>query len=98
MDVTVYGKSGLQNRVSCMHVRECMQVHDIKNICITFRVGGALLTLRNANATSVAIYACKSSTCNSTLVFTAITVRSPLNNFIIIAHKVVLTAKTSNEV
>ena len=56
------------------------------------------LTLQNANATSVAIYACKSSNCNSALVVASITMRSPLNNFIIIAHKVVLTAKTSDEV
>ena len=55
------------------------------------------ITLRNANATSVAIYAYKSSNCNSALVVTSITMRSPLNNFIILAHKVALTAKTSNE-
>ena len=54
------------------------------------------LTLRNANATSVAIYTCKSSNCNSALVVVCITMRSPLNNFI--AHKVVLMAKTSDEV
>ena len=57
-----------------------------------------ILTLRNANATSVAIYACKSSNYNSTMVFTAIIIKSSLKNFIIIAHKVVLTAKTSDEV
>ena len=57
-----------------------------------------MLTLRNANATSVAIYACKSSNCNSALVVASITMRSPLNSFITIAHKVVLTAKTSDEV
>ena len=58
----------------------------------------SVLTLRNANATSVAIYTCKSSNCNSALVVASITMRSPLNNFIIIAHKVVLTAKTSDKV
>ena len=59
---------------------------------------GNILTLRNANASSVAIYACKSSNCNSALIIASITMRSPLNNFIILAHKVVLTAKTSDEV
>ena len=67
------------------------------NYCQTI-AGPISLTLRNANATSVAIYACKSSNCNSTLIVASITMRSPLNNFIIIAHKVVLTAKTSDKV
>ena len=52
------------------------------------------LILRNANATN----ACKYSNCNSALVFTAIKMRSPLNNFIITVHKVVLMANTSDEV
>ena len=58
-----------------------------------------ILTLQNANATSVAIYTCKSSNCNSTMaLFTAITIKSSFKKFIIIANKVVLTAKTSDEV